>query len=72
MTDSVSRKFALGLAVILASLTMGFSGVTSSFFMLGAMRALHGALNSASNPFSFGLIADYFPPDKRATANAIL
>lgn len=29
-------------------------------------------LNSASNPLSFSLIADYFPPDKRATANSII
>jgi MFS family permease len=60
------------MAVIFASLTMGFSGFTSSLVTIGVMRAFHGALNSASNPFSFGLIADYFPPDKRATANAIL
>jgi MFS family permease len=29
-------------------------------------------LNSSSNPLSFSIIADYFPPDKRATANSII
>lgn len=57
---------------MLASLTMGISGFTNSFLVLSVMRVFHGMLNSASNPLSFSLIADYFPPDKRATANSII
>merc|ERR1712151_1001669 len=60
------------MGIILASLTMGVSSVTNSFFVLSAMRVVHGMLNSSSNPLSFSIIADYFPPEKRATANSII
>lgn len=72
ISDQVNRKFFLGIVVILASLTMGVSAFTTSFAVFGAMRVLHGMMNSASNPLSFSLIADYFPPDRRATANSII
>jgi MFS family permease len=72
ISDSVNRKFFLGLVLILAGATCGVTGFVNSFFMLGAMRVLHGMLNSSSNPLSFSLIADYFPPESRATANSII
>lgn len=72
ISDSVNRKLFLGIVIILASVTMGISSVTNSFFVLSAMRVVHGMLNSSSNPLSFSIIADYFPPDKRSTANSII
>ena len=36
------------------------------------MRVLHSILNTSSNPLSFSLIADYFPPENRTTANSII
>jgi MFS family permease len=72
ISDSVNRKFFLGIVIVLASVTMGVSSVTNSFFILSLMRVFHGMLNSSSNPLSFSIIADYFPPDKRATANSII
>ena len=36
------------------------------------MRVIHAALNTSSNPLSFSLVSDYFPPDKRATANSLI
>lgn len=72
ISDNVNRKLFLGLVIILASATMGLSGAVNSFFVLSAMRVVHGMLNSSSNPLSFSLIADYFPPDRRATANSII
>jgi MFS family permease len=72
ISDSVNRKLFLGIVIILASATMGISSVTNSFFVLSAMRVVHGMLNSSSNPLSFSIIADYFPPDKRSTANSII
>lgn len=72
ISDSVNRKIYLGLVLILAGATCGVTGFFDSFFMLGAMRVLHGMLNSSSNPLSFSLISDYFPPEKRATANSII
>ena len=48
------------------------NGVTTSFFAICAMRFLHGAFSSVINPLSFSIVADYFPPEKRGTANAVL
>ena len=48
------------------------AGFTNSFGMLCAMRVFHGALSSATNPLSYSLVADYFPPEKRGIPNAIL
>lgn len=72
ISDNVNRKFFLGIVLILAGATCGVTGFVDSFFMLGAMRVLHGMLNSSSNPLSFSLIADYFPPENRATANSVI
>ena len=72
LSDTANRKLWLGIMVILASLTMGISGFVNSFAVLAIMRVFHGAFNSATNPLSFSLVSDYFPPDRRATANSII
>ena len=72
ISDNVNRKIYLGIVLILAGATCGVTGFVDSFFLLGAMRVLHGMLNSSSNPLSFSLITDYFPPENRATANSII
>ena len=72
LTDTVSRKWALAAVLALAGGSIGLSGITDSFLVLASMRVVHGMLNSACNPFSFSLISDYFPPDKRATANSMI
>lgn len=72
MSDKVNRKLFLGIVLILAGVTCGVTGAVNSFFMLGLMRVFHAILNTSSNPLSFSLIADYFPPEKRATANSII
>ena len=72
ISDKVDRRLFLAIVVCLASATMGVSAATSSFAVFSLMRVLHGMLNSASNPLSFSLISDYFPPDRRATANSII
>jgi MFS family permease len=36
------------------------------------MRVFHGIVNSTTTPFSYSLITEYFPPDKRATANSLI
>ena len=51
---------------------MGATGFMDAFIVLAAMRVFHGMINSSTNPLSFSLISDYFPPDKRATANSII
>jgi MFS family permease len=72
LTDSVNRKIALGIVIALCASAMGISGAVNSFAVFATMRVLHGMLNSSTNPLSFSLISDYFPPEKRATANSII
>jgi MFS family permease len=72
VSDKVNRKLFLGITVIIASLMQGLAGFTNSFSVLVLMRILHGAMNSATNPLSFSLISDYFPIEKRATANSLI
>lgn len=52
----------------LANLT---SGVTSSLAVFAAMRFVYGISASAINVPIYQFIANTFPPEKRATANAI-
>ena len=56
----------------LCGITMGISGFTNSFLAFALMRPLLGILSSIFNPLSFSLLADYFPADRRATANSII
>jgi MFS family permease len=51
---------------------MGISGFTDSFLAFALMRPLLGILSSIFNPLSFSLLADYFPAERRATANSII
>lgn len=68
----VNRKKILGVAVMISGLSQFLTGRIDSFATLCGMRAIHGAANSATNPLTYSLVADYVPPDKRATANSIL
>ena len=72
LTETVNRKWSLAIVVGLAASSMGFTGFVDAFIVLAAMRVFHGMINSSTNPLSFSLITDYFPPDKRATANSII
>jgi len=72
LTHRVNRKLTLGIAMILSGVCQFFTGAFNSFHVLMGMRALHGSMNSATNPLSYSLIADYIPPEKRATANSVL
>jgi MFS family permease len=55
-SDQFDRRLALGIILILASITMGESAFTDSIFIFGLMRAFHGMLNASTNPLSFSLI----------------
>lgn len=72
LTDKVNRKLALGIVLALASLTMNVSAMFNSFAVFCLMRILHGGIHTISNPLSFSIISDYFPVEKRATANSMI
>ena len=73
MLSKSKKRVAIlaGLTMLVSSLH-AVNGITSSFFAICAMRFLHGAFSSVINPLTFSVVADYFPPDKRGTANALL
>lgn len=72
LTETVNRKWALACVIGLAASAMGFTGFIDAFLVLAAMRVFHGMINSSTNPLSFSIIQDYFPPERRATANSII
>lgn len=55
-----------------AALTMGGVAFVDSFLLLAASRFILGTISSVFNPMSFSLLTDYFPADRRATANSIV
>jgi len=59
-------------AIALMSLLQIGTGAFNSLLVLASFRFLHGAISSAINPLAFSLVSDYFPPEKRTTANSIL
>jgi len=71
ISQKVNRKKMLGIACILWSLTSIITGSVNSFMVLVAMRFLLGIVESACNAPSYSIIGDYFPPERRSTANAI-
>jgi MFS family permease len=71
LSKNMSRKMLLGVSCILWSCTTFFAGYINSFMVFCAMRFLCGGFTTCSNPASFGLLADYFPPERRSLANAI-
>jgi MFS family permease len=70
-SDKMNRKNSLSFFILLAGLTVGASSF-QSFTVFAIMRVLHGIFNAGTNPFSYSLITEYFPPDKRAVANSLI
>ena len=72
MTRTGNRKLMMLGAISLMSMLQVGTGAINSLLVLGIFRFIHGALSSSINPLAFSLVADYFPADKRTTANSIL
>ena len=71
MSKTMSRKKMLGLSCILWSCCTFGAGYVNSFTFFCLMRVMCGGFATCSNSSSFGLLADYFPPERRSLANAI-
>lgn len=72
LTNKVNRKVVLGIFMALSGLTMGAAGFLDSFLVLYASRFALGIIGAMFNPMSFSLLTDYFPPERRATANSVI
>ena len=71
LSGKMSRKVLLGIACICWSATNIGAGAVNSLGFFCLMRFLLGGFESACNPASYSIIADYFSPKYRSTANAI-
>ena len=47
-------------------------GIPNSFAALFASRVLLGIVSACFNPFTFSILSDYFPPERRGFANSII
>jgi len=64
------RVLIVGSGVVWSLATMG-QAAAGSFAVVFGCRVLQGASQAYTSPASIALIADYFPSDRRATANAV-
>ena len=71
LVEKYNRIKILSWAGILWSITSLISGSTNSYVVLFLMRFLLGILVSATEPFAYSIIGDYFPKKIRTTANSV-
>ncbi len=71
VADRGSRKWVLTLGLAAWSLFTAGCGVATSFVQLASMRFAVGIGEAAGAPPSQSMIADYFPPERRARAMAV-
>lgn len=70
--DSHNRKLIIALGCLIWSLATAGMGSSSAFWSLLTFRLLLGLGAAFSNPASYSMIADLFPPDQRPMANGTL
>ncbi len=71
LADRISRKLIIATALTLWSAMTAASGLARSFAQLALLRVLIGVGEAGGNAPSQSLIADYFPPQQRATALSV-
>jgi MFS family permease len=72
LSDQYSRKWIIIASLVVFSLMTAFSGLAAGFISLLILRIGVGIGEAGVNPASHSIIADYFPPQRRALAMATL
>lgn len=72
LSDQYSRKWIIIASLVVFSVMTAFSGLAAGFISLLILRIGVGIGEAGVNPASYSIIADYFPPQRRAFAMAIL
>ena len=72
LSDQYSRKWIIIASLVIFSLMTAFSGLSAGFISLLLFRIGVGIGEAGVNPASHSIIADYFPPERRGFAMAIL
>lgn len=71
LADRASRKYIIVASLAVWSVMTAASGLVRSFAGLAFVRVLVGVGEAGCNPSAHSLIADYFPPERRATALSV-
>lgn len=71
ISDNSNRKLMAGGACVLWSVTTLLTGVIDSFPLMFVFRFLLGIFEGVYNPCAYSIMADYFPPEYRGTANSL-
>ena len=69
--DRTSRRSVIALGLVVWTAMTAASGLVRSFWQLAAARVGVGIGEAAGSPPAHSLLADYFPPERRATALSI-
>jgi MFS family permease len=72
LSDQYSRKLIIIASLVIFSLMTAMSGLAAGFITLLLFRIGVGIGEAGVNPASHSMIADYFPPQRRALAMATL
>ncbi|HCL48497.1 MAG TPA: MFS transporter, partial [Rhodobiaceae bacterium] len=72
LSDQYSRKIIIITSLVIFSLMTAFSGLAAGFISLLVLRIGVGIGEAGVGPARHSIIADYFPPKRRAFAMAIL
>lgn len=71
MADHRSRRGLIAAGVVLWSLMTAFCGLARTYTQLLLFRIGVGVGEAALSPAAYSMIADYFPPSRRATAISV-
>lgn len=72
LSDQFSRKLIIIVSILVFSIMTAFGGMATGFISLLLFRIGVGIGEAGVNPASHSIIADYFPPHRRAFAMATL
>lgn len=72
LSDNYSRRFLFSIAGICWSFTSIGTAFSNNLAMISLNRMLLGVFEAFAPPAAYSMIPDYFPPQKRTTANAVL
>lgn len=71
LADTQSRRAIISLGIAFWSIMTAGCGLTKNFWQLAVMRMGVGVGEATLSPAAYSLIADYFPPHRRATAMSV-
>lgn len=71
LADSRSRRGLIAAGVIVWSVMTALCGIAKHYWQLFLFRVGVGVGEAALSPAAYSMIADYFPPSRRATAMSV-